>query len=566
MPEGGDIMNGANRNGLGNHITFAVLCMTILQLFAWLPISFGEPLKPSLSTEEKLRLGERMYREGVLPSGEPMQAFVKGDLPVQGTAFTCVSCHLRSGLGSLEGGVYTPATNGAKLFKPLELTYIRFDRPAYTDETLAEAIRGGVDPRGRVFDYVMPRYLLDDEDMTIMIFYLRSLSSEFSPGISETDLHLATVMTDDVSQEDRDAMLVSLLGIVGSRNQYGRLINRQRVLGKGQLVLMNDIMMTSFNQFISLSSWLLKGPPETWRSQLDEYYRKEPVFALIGGITKGGWKPIHQFSEDNHIPCLFPNTDFPVISRTDWYTLYLSKGYYQEGEAAARFLNNSGELLKGRPIVQLVRDSREGRALQAGFQETWQDLGHGAPLTITLKTGEELTRRAVQKLLAKEKPGAVVLWDGSAALLELETLATVKNRPEMVFVSSSCLGKGLWAVKEQVRDFTYITYPFRLPRSPQDKINLADPLLYLKTDATKESNQTYAITQIFNMVIMEMRRNYYRDNFLDIIGMIGDMEAPLYEHLSFGPGQRYASKGCYIVQLSRGEKPALVKKSDWVIR
>ena len=382
-------MKGPNRNRRDNMILFAVLCMAVLQLFVVPPNSFGEPLKPSLSTEEKLRLGERMYREGVLPSGEPMQAFVKGDVPVPGTAFTCVSCHLRSGLGSFEGGVYTPATNGAKLFNPLQLTYIRFDRPAYTDETLAEAIRGGVDPRGRVFDYVMPRYMLDDEDMAIMIFYLKSLSSQFSPGISETNLHLATVMTDDVSQEDRDAMFVSLLGIIGSRNQYGRLISRQSVLGKGQLVLMNDVMMTSFNQYISLSPWLLKGPPETWRSQLEEYNRKDPVFALIGGITKGEWKPIHQFSEDNHIPCLFPNTDFPVISRTDWYTLYLSKGYYQEGEAAAHYLNNKGELLKGRPIVQIVRDSREGRALSTGFQETWRELGHEAPVTLTLKSGRE---------------------------------------------------------------------------------------------------------------------------------------------------------------------------------
>ena len=225
-----------------------------------------------------------------------------------------------------------------------------------------------------------------------MIFYLKSLSSQFSPGISETNLHLATVMTDDVSQEDRDAMFVSLLGIIGSRNQYARLKSRQSVLGKGQLVLMSDDMMNSFDQIISLSPWLLKGPPETWRSQLEEYNRKDPVFALIGGITKGEWKPIHQFSEDNHIPCLFPNTDFPVISRTDWYTLYLSKGYYQEGEAAAHYLNNKGELLKGGPIVQIVRDSREGRALSMGFQETWRDLGHEASVTHILKPGEKLTK------------------------------------------------------------------------------------------------------------------------------------------------------------------------------
>jgi hypothetical protein len=52
---------------------------------------------------------------------------------------------------------------------------------------------------------------------------------------------------------------------------------------------------------------------------------------------------------------------------------------------------------------------------------------------------------------------------------------------------------------------------------------------------------------------------------LDIIGMCGDMKDSPYERLSFGPGQRYASKGCYIVQLTPGPNPAVVKKSAWVI-
>ncbi len=67
------------------------------------------------------------------------------------------------------------------------------------------------------------------------------------------------------------------------------------------------------------------------------------------------------------------------------------------------------------------------------------------------------------------------------------------------------------------------------------------------------------------MAIERMKGNYYRDNFLDVIDCIMDLDVPLYERVSFGPGQRYASKGCYIVQLSKGEKPVLIKKSNWVI-
>jgi len=73
--------------------TTAVLCIFPLTTHA------ADGLGPNLAgvtREEALRLGERMYRDGILPSGEPMKAMVMGDVPVDGTTFTCVSCHLRS--------------------------------------------------------------------------------------------------------------------------------------------------------------------------------------------------------------------------------------------------------------------------------------------------------------------------------------------------------------------------------------------------------------------------------------------------------------------------------------
>jgi hypothetical protein len=68
------------------------------------------------------------------------------------------------------------------------------------------------------------------------------------------------------------------------------------------------------------------GPADTWRSQLEDLQRARPVFALLGGLAAGDWRPIHEFCEAEAIPCLFPITELPEVSEADWHTLYFSKG------------------------------------------------------------------------------------------------------------------------------------------------------------------------------------------------------------------------------------------------
>jgi hypothetical protein len=75
----------------------------------------------------------------------------------------------------------------------------------------------------------------------------------------------------------------------------------------------------------------------------------------------------------------------------------------------------------------------------------------------------------------------------------------------------------------------------------------------------------YSLIQVLRQALGDIDRNYYRDTFLDVISGQNDQILPDYERLSFGPGQRYVSRGCYIMQLSPGTTPALLKKSAWVI-
>ena len=542
----------------------------------------ASPEVPAVSPET-VRQGERIYREGVLPSGAALRASIKGGVAVPGLTFACSSCHLRSGLGAFDEGVYTPAINGAKLFRPLLRRYkgaelsadkVKPLRPAYTEESLIRALRTGNAPDGRLLNDGMPRYPLTDRDALILVAYLKGLSSHFSPGVGENSLRFATVISEDLPPEKSEAMFSALDNIFTMQNNRRRSSSDPRSRQMAQNMLGRDLE----SRTLSLSRWILKGPPETWRRQLEEYNRKEPVFALLGGMTGGQWRPVHQFCEEFEIPCLFPVTDFPVVSETDWYTLYLSKGYYQEGESAARYLNSKADLLKGGPVVQVVRSSPEGEALSAGFQKTWQELGQQVPVTVLLPPGKLLDREFLRRLLVKEQPAALLIWDEATALPVLESVSRRDGRPELVFLSARYLGEKIWSLPEPIRDSTYLTYPYAFSFPPArtgmgvNKVqdDRAQTLrrgdLPFKNGVQEILSLTNALTQLLSTLLQELKDNYYRDNLLDVAGMMADQQYPLYGRISFGTALRYAVRGCFIVQLGHGTDPELVKKSSWVIQ
>jgi hypothetical protein len=118
--------------------------------------------------------GRRMYREGILPSGEPLTAIVAGDVPVLGTQFSCESCHGRSDMGAAEGEYIVPPTAGQFIFAPSPQPA----RSAYTEDSLARLLREGVTPRGRYLGELMPLYKLTDDEVVVMAAYLAGLSSD----------------------------------------------------------------------------------------------------------------------------------------------------------------------------------------------------------------------------------------------------------------------------------------------------------------------------------------------------------------------------------------------------
>ncbi|HEX6827960.1 MAG TPA: cytochrome c, partial [Burkholderiales bacterium] len=286
------------------------------------PPAHAESPSPPPAARDEQAVGRALYLEGRLPSGAALVGRRSGGLTVEGKQAACVNCHRRSGLGGGEGTSYIPPVTEEYLFagkhSPPELAPLRSRRVDYTGETLARAIRGGLGSTGRALDFLMPRYELNDGEMTALIAYLRSLSTRPSPGAGTESLQFATAVAPGIAADRRQAMLDVLRACVDDRNAV-------RLPERGRMRLGAEIDFVPQRKWV-LNLWELEGAPETWPAQLADHNGRKPTFALIAGLGAGDWGPVHAFCEQQGMPCLFPHVEAPSGREGDFYNLYWSRG------------------------------------------------------------------------------------------------------------------------------------------------------------------------------------------------------------------------------------------------
>jgi hypothetical protein len=497
--------------------------------------------------------GRRLYRDGMLASGGSLTAVVAGDVPVEGAQLPCVRCHARSGMGSTEGSAAVPPVSGAVLFAPAAGQH---PRPPYTDDTLVRAIREGVDPAGRPLDRLMPRYRLSDADASALVAYLRTLSVETSPGVTAETIRFATVVTDGVDPDTRDAMLQVLEMFFDEKNGATRLEPRRALTPGFQTGI------RAYRKWI-LDRWALHGPSSTWAAQLEDYYRSEPPFALLAGLASGSWQPIHEFCERKELPCLLPNTDLPVVAPGDFHTLYFSKGVALEAEVLAERVRRTA---RGAPVLQVFRrdgvggDAAEAlhRALTARPGVTIDD--------VPLPPGGHVDEAEVARRAAETKAGALVLWLPAEELAGLEAWT---QRTVPIYLSSTMLGERLTSVPGSLRRATFVVHPFTLPSERTAGLQRLRAWLEKRGGTLRAERiqaQTYFACLAAGDALMHVRTALYRDYFLDTIDHTTGIAAlaPYYPRLGFGPGQRYLAKGAYVLTLGGDGPEAIVTDASWV--
>lgn len=564
---------------------------------------------------EALELGRRIYNEGILSSGAKLTGKRLGHDAISGASAACVNCHRRSGLGQVEADILIPPITGNYLYsaiadKPRATMDPRVSKlfnqahDPYTDETLANAIRNGINSHGQAMGVVMPRYDLADADAHALIVYLKQLSSQWSPGVNETNIRFATVITPDVAPQRRKVFIDMMQTIVRQKNsststaKQGR--SRRHMTSAAEMVLGTERKW-------DLDIWELQGAPETWNAQLTAHYQRQPVFALVSGISNTTWQPVHDFCQNEQLPCWFPSVDVTAKNQSP-YSFYFSAGVALESAVLTKYLLR--QKVKPKHVVQIYREDAAGRiaslALADGLAKSGVTLSSHA-----LKSGTDAAVE-LQQILSNLNPENVVMYWLRPE--DIQALADIQPATKNNYFSAQ-LAKGEGALlPEQWKPHSLMIYPYELPQNRTKNLDYFYAWLNMSKlpliDEAMQSEVFFAMNFMTD-TLSEMLENIHREYLIEraetmlskregakaeqetrdrvALGQAGDLErkhgmmtidpsarikiqgadgdakksqgTTLYPRLSLGPNQRYASKSAYIVRFGIGTQIIAVSES-----
>lgn len=520
----------------------------------------------NVSQVKAATIGARIYNEGIGQDGKPIQAHGVGGTVLSGAQAACANCHKRSGYGSSEGGMLAPPIIGKLLFKQRDFHYRELERnmkrpitrPAYTRKTLTNALHSGMAANGKMLRSLMPRYTLSRSEIKQLEKYLKDMGKDGAIGVDKENIYLASVVTPDVPEHLKQAMRATLEAYVKNKNAETREEHERAVKSPWH----RSWKYEAYRRW-KLQIWELKGEPSSWKGQLEDYYARRPVFAMVSGIGTGTWQPIHDFCELKHLPCLFPSVANPGESPNHYYSVYFSKGIRLQSRTIAKHLLQTTDKNRHYNVIQIV--DHEKNVTEAAAVLSKQLAADAQPDRISLKTVQiESVGPTVEKTGGKT---IIVSWVPASKLGSIDDL---DNRSvDRIYLPS--FGPGNITYQHEFDTDIYVVSPYTLPVK-QDRsllrVNSWTSINHVSTVDKEITANTYYTMTLLTSAIKHLRSNFSRDYMIERIEHMLDNNVftSVYPHLSLGPDQRFASKGCYVVGPLRD--PSMLntaKTGEWIV-
>jgi hypothetical protein len=241
-----------------------------------------------------------------------------------------------------------------------------------------------------------------------------------------------------------------------------------------------------------------------------------------------------------------------------------------EAEALALYLKGETGPRGNGTILQIYRDDEAGRVSAEAFRSALKKHGIAGLRDRRIGKDEALTPEFWAGVSRTERPFAAVLWlraPGPDGLGLPDDPGFIPGRLYLPSVLAD--GKSI-RLPESSKDRIYLLHPFSLPAEKERR--LARGKAWLRNRGLKEGDERLQVNTLFTAALaMEaldhMLGNFSRDYFMEWVEHQAEdaLTPSAYPRIALGPGQRYGSKGCYILSYSSDSKDWSTPVNGWIV-
>lgn len=486
--------------------------------------------------------GWSLFVQGARGDGTPLRGRRASGGEVQGLDAACASCHRRSGLGTFEGAVRVPpiawrllTRSGQEMVADRSVPHVlgfHPQRPAYTRSSFVRAVREGTGADGHPLSWVMPRYAdLSDAELDALIEVLGTRAAGPPAGAVDGQLRFALVATPGADPGAVDAAVAIVTRSFAEHNEQ---------VGTSTVTAAASGSAYDIPRRLDLVVWQLDGSPESWPAQLERRRAREPVFALLAGLGPGDWTPIDRYCERAQLPLLLPSIQAPA-PESGFYAVHFQRGVILEADVIADDLRAAHAAPVTLQQYRRAGDSAAAAAalrLRAALGQAWQvqDVVLGPAAAAPPPAAAEVA----------------VSWLPAADLLGLAGAGALTGAGR-IYVSGVMVG-AMPPLGADVQPRVRITYPWELPERRRVAMNFPFGWLRAKGLAMVDERlqvDTWLATQVLLAALPDMIDAYYPDYLVERVeSLVGHrLVNAHYPRLSLAAGQRFASKGAYLLRV-----------------
>jgi ABC-type branched-subunit amino acid transport system substrate-binding protein len=511
-----------------------------IALIALLSVAFAASTD-RLTPQE--RRGKQIYLNGTSPSGQEITAVIgAGGADAPGSLMACANCHGFDGRGKPEGGVIPSNITWEELTKPYGRSHASGRRhSAYTEFSLARAITEGVDPAGNQLAAAMPKYRMSREDLADLIAYLKRLTDDRDPGITETTIKVGTLlpMTGPLAEIGGVAKTV-ITGYFNDINDGGGIYNRRLEFHVADAPDAPSIVASA-----------------------KRLVEDEQVFCMAGAFTAGADDDVFGLMKNAETPLVGPFTLFPQVGfPPNRQVFYLFSGLKEQGRALVNFLV---ETKRAKRLAFVYQEGRVAAEVFEAIAQHCRKAGCASVATLGYARGQFDAGRTVERL-RRENAEAIFLFGLGAEEKTLLKEVEKTSWSPYVILPGSLAGGDVFDLPSNFNGRVLLSFP-ALP-SDQTEAGLAEYRVFAQKHKLPAKHlavqlSSYCAAKLLAHGMKLAGRDISREKLIGALEGLYEFSTGLTPPITYHANRRIGALGAYVVAVDL-EKRSFTPASEWI--